>query len=112
VSLPPIQDSSRFGIESTPGGVSIRVYVATRSSANRAIGEHDGALKVALTAPPVEGAANKALVEFLAKTLCVPKSAVTLVAGHTSRHKVVEVAGIGFDKAIKQLMPDKEDAGE
>jgi hypothetical protein len=99
-----------FGIESAPGGVTMRVYVAPRASANKILGEHDGALKVALTAPPVDGAANKALVEFLAKTLGVPRSAVTLTAGHTSRKKTVEIAGIAPEEIVNRLVPDKEGA--
>ncbi|MGA7731767.1 MAG: DUF167 domain-containing protein [Chloroflexia bacterium] len=84
-------------------GVSIRVYVAPRASANKVLGLHNGALKIALTAPPVEGAANKALVEFLAKVLGVPRSAVALLAGESSRHKVVSVAGVALDDALRRL---------
>jgi len=56
-------------------------------------GAHDGALKIALTAPPVEGAANDALVAFLARALGVSRRAVRITAGHGSRRKRVEVAG-------------------
>lgn len=97
-------DTGAYGIESTPTGITIRVYVAPRSSANKVVGAHNGALKVALTAPPVEGAANKALVEFFAKTLGVPKGAVKLVSGETSRHKVISVLGVGAQATLKQLM--------
>lgn len=83
--------------------MSIRVYVAPRASANKVLGLHNGALKIALTAPPVEGAANKALVEFLAKVLGVPRSAVALLAGESSRHKVVSVAGVALDDALRRL---------
>jgi uncharacterized protein (TIGR00251 family) len=67
------------------------------------MGVHNGALKVALTAPPVDGAANKALLEFLAKTLGVPKSGVSLVSGQASRSKVVQVLGIGVEVAEQKL---------
>ena len=87
----------------TGTGVSIRVYVAPRSSANRALGLHNGALKIALTAPPVDGAANKALMEFLAKLLDVPRSSVALLSGETSRHKVVSVEGTTLDDARRKL---------
>jgi uncharacterized protein (TIGR00251 family) len=97
-------DTGSFGIESTPTGITIHVYVAPRSSANKVVGVHNGALKVALTAPPVEGAANKALVEFFAKTLDVPKSAVKLVSGETSRHKVISVVGVEAQASLKRLM--------
>ncbi|HEX9987354.1 MAG TPA: DUF167 domain-containing protein [Chloroflexia bacterium] len=97
-------DTSSYGIEATPTGVTIRVYVAPRSSANKVVGVYNGALKVALTAPPVEGAANKALVEFFAKTLGVPKSAVKLIAGETSRHKVLSILGVGAQATLTRLV--------
>jgi len=90
-------------IERTSLGVVLRVLVAPRSSSNKVLGLHDGMVKVALTAPPVEGAANKALVGFLAKVLGVSKSSVTLVAGETSRKKTVSVEGIGPEEAIRRL---------
>jgi uncharacterized protein (TIGR00251 family) len=92
-------------ISEHPGGVTIKVYVAPRSSANSVVGVHDGEIKVALTAPPVDGAANKALVEFLAKKLGVPKSAVSLMSGETSRHKVVQINGVTAPKATEKLTP-------
>jgi uncharacterized protein (TIGR00251 family) len=94
---PPVRTAA------TGTGVNIRVYVAPRASANKVLGLHNGALKIALTAPPVEGAANKALVEFLAKVLGVPRSAVALLAGESSRNKVVSVAGIGLEDALQRL---------
>lgn len=93
------------GIENTPGGITIRVHVVPRASANKVLGVHNGALKVALTAPPVEGAANKALVELMAKALGVPKSAVTIHSGETSRHKSLLVAGIDRDDILRRLLP-------
>ena len=92
-------------MESTPTGVLIRIYVAPRSSSNRIVGLYNGELKIALTAPPVEGAANKALVEFLAKGLAVPKGSVALVSGESSRHKVVRLSGITAEAAQKKLLP-------
>lgn len=70
------------------------VRVAPRASRDAVQGIHDGALKVALTAPPVEGAANAALCKLIAKTLGVPKRAVTIVRGETSRNKSVHVQGV------------------
>ena len=74
--------------------VRVAVRVQPRASRNAVVGEHDGALKVALTAPPVDGEANAALLAFLADALGVPKRAVRLVSGDTGRSKVVEVAGV------------------
>ena len=96
-------DPGSYGIQDTPTGITIRIYVTPRASANKVIGAHNGELKVTLTAPPVEGAANKALVEFLAKTQGMPKASVSLLSGETSRHKVVRVQGIGVQDALGQF---------
>ena len=96
-------DASLYGIEAADLGVTIRVYVAPKSSSNKIVGVHNGAVKVALTAPPVEGAANKALVGFMAKTLGVPRGAVRLLSGESSRNKVVQVVGIGPQDALRKL---------
>jgi uncharacterized protein (TIGR00251 family) len=92
-----------YGIEAVATGVVIHVYVAPRSSANKVVGAHNGALKVALTAPPVEGAANKALLEFLSKLLGVSQSSLVLVSGETSRNKIVRVEGISAEDALRKL---------
>lgn len=96
-------DTASYGIEDTSTGVTIKIYVAPRSSNNKIVGVHNGAIKVALTAPPVEGAANKSLVEFLARVLEVPKGAVHIASGDASRHKVIKVTGIGPQAALKKL---------
>lgn len=80
--------------EETPDGVRLRIRLAPRASRNAVLGEHGGALKIALTAPPVEGKANKALVAFLSKQLGVPKGAIEIVSGELSRDKVVAVRGV------------------
>ncbi len=72
----------------------LTVRVQPRASNNEIAGWDDKAIKVRLTAPPVEGKANKALVDYLAERLGVSKSAVTIVSGHGARQKVVEVDGL------------------
>lgn len=84
-------------------GVRFAVRVAPRASRDGILGVHDGALKVALTAPPVEGAANEALVRLLAKALGVAKGEVRVVQGERSRDKVVEVAGVD-EGAVRALV--------
>ena len=96
-------DTASYGIEATATGISIRVYVAPRSSFNKVVGVHNGAIKIALTAPPVDGAANKALVGFVAKVLEVPRGAVHIISGEASRHKMIAVAGVGAQTALKKL---------
>lgn len=70
------------------------MHVQPRSSRSGVDGLHGDALRVRVNAPPVDGAANEAVVEVLAKALGVPRRAVTVVAGHGSRSKVVEVTGV------------------
>ena len=75
------------------GALIFAVRVAPRASRTAAAGAHDGALKVRVAAPPVEGAANEELARFLSKALGVPARAVEIVSGHASKSKVVRVAG-------------------
>ena len=81
-------------IKSTAQGVSFHVRVAPRASQDRLDGEFHGALKVRLTAPPVDDRANEALRRFLARCLHVAPSAITIVSGARSRTKLVSIAGV------------------
>jgi len=94
-------------VKNVPGGVTFAVHVMPRARKNEIAGVHGNALKVRLTAPPVEGAANAALCAFLAQVLDVRKSAVTLIAGQTSRQKVVRVEGVTAD-AVRALVPSHQ----
>ena len=76
------------------GAVRFAVRVQPRSSRNAIEGVLGGALKVRLTAPPVDGAANEALIALLADELGVAKRAVRIVGGETGRNKIVEVEGV------------------
>ena len=81
----------------------ISVYVQPRASKTMVAGMHDGCVKVRLAAPPVDGAANAALIEFVADSLKVAKSRVRIVSGQTSRRKVVEVDGVSADQLTAAL---------
>jgi uncharacterized protein (TIGR00251 family) len=74
--------------------ITFMVRVIARSSRTEIVGEHDGVLKVKLASPPVDGAANAELVQLIAKKLGVPKSAVTIVSGETSKTKRLRVDGV------------------
>lgn len=88
-------------------GVNIPCYVQPRSSREAVVGVHDGALKVALTAPPVDGKANEALCRFVAKALRLPKTAVRLSSGQSSRRKVLTVHGLEAEEiAVRLCVPD------
>jgi len=76
------------------GGVTLELLVQPRASRTRVVGEHDGRLKLQLAAPPVDGEANAALVEFLADALGVRKAEVTVARGEAGRRKTVRVAGV------------------
>lgn len=80
-------------VEQRGADVRIRVRVQPRASRTEIAGEHDGALRIRVAAPPVEGEANDALIRFLAKRLRVPASRITVVKGASSRTKRVEVEG-------------------
>ena len=75
--------------------MTFEVRVAPRASRNAIVGVHEGALKVSLTAPPVEGAANEALRKLLAKALGVPKSNIEIIRGERGRNKVLRIRGVG-----------------
>lgn len=85
------------------GGVLLEIYVQPRASRNELAGMQGDCLKVRLTSPPVEGAANKLCREFFAKRLGVAKSRVTLVAGEKSRHKRLLVEGVTAEEARRKL---------
>jgi len=87
-------------ITETDGRVRFSVRVQPRASKTELAGIHGDALKIRLSAPPVDGAANDALVEFLAETFAVPRRNVRLVSGESSRSKIVEIEGIN-ERAVR-----------
>jgi len=81
-------------ISETETGVTFRVKVHPRAKKAAITGELGDALKVSLTAPPIEGRANDACIEFFAKILKVPRSSVTIASGGGGRNKVIRVSGV------------------
>ena len=90
-------------IQNSPSGVTFAVKVHPRAKKNAITGEVGDALKLALTAPPVDGKANDACINFFAKLLNVPRSSVTIAAGQTSRNKVIRVMGLSAEEIKKRL---------
>ena len=84
------------------------VHVVPRAKRTEVVGRHGDALKIKLKAPPVDGAANAELVRFVAERLDVPRSAVTITAGHTSRRKTVEIHGSDTAEALGRLLASSE----
>jgi uncharacterized protein (TIGR00251 family) len=95
--------SDALALHARDGAVVLEVRVAPRASRAAIAGVHAGALKVSLTAPPVEGAANAALIELLAETLGLPKRALALEQGHTSKQKRVRIEGLTVDEVRARL---------
>jgi hypothetical protein len=89
-------------VEVRGSAVRVSVHVQPRATRSEIIGLHGAALKVRLQAPPVDGAANEALVTLLAERLGVPRRAVRVVAGAASRAKTVEVDGT-TEAAVREL---------
>lgn len=81
------------------GSVILAVYIQPRASANRIVGLHGQAIKLAITAPPVDGKANAAVIAFLANFFKLPKAAVTLKSGKQSRSKRFSLSGISMNEA-------------
>ncbi|MEK7691333.1 MAG: DUF167 domain-containing protein [Bdellovibrionota bacterium] len=95
----------------------LRFWVQPRASRTRVIGirrlaEGDERIKIQLSAPPVDGAANEALIEFLAKALALPKANLTLKRGAASRQKDVECSGIDLATAMQKLFPSTDPTKE
>ncbi len=86
-----------------PEGVTLELLVQPRASRTQVLGEHDGRLRIALAAPPVDGEANAALLEFLARALGVRKAEVALLRGESGRRKTVRVAGASAEAALRLL---------
>ncbi len=90
-------------VEPTDAGVRLRLRVQPRASRTEVMGLHGDLIRIRLSAPPVDGAANEELVRFLAATLAVPTRAVEITAGHSGRQKTVLVRGIGVAAAEAAL---------
>ncbi|MBN2310040.1 MAG: YggU family protein [Candidatus Hydrogenedentes bacterium] len=90
-------------VDPRDGYVLLRVRVQPRASRNAIVCEPDGRVRVALTAPPLEGRANQALRAFVAKAFGIPKSAVELAAGQRGRHKTLRLDGVTGDEVVCML---------
>ncbi len=94
---------SEWSITEANGSVTFAVRVVPRSSRSQIAGVEGGALKIKLTAPPVDGAANAALIEFVAEWLGVRRSAVSIVSGDKARNKLVRVNGVTRAQVLERM---------
>ncbi len=85
-------------------GVLIDIHAQPGAKRSAVVGEYGSRLKIAVSTPPVDGKANAALIIFLAKTLSVSKSSVSLVSGETSRQKRFLIKGISEAECLKKIL--------
>lgn len=97
------QPDLRRMVSPSPGGSTLTLSVIPRASRNQLELQDDGVLRVRITAPPVDGAANNALLKFLASKLEIPQSRLTLAAGEGSRHKRVLVMNVRAEELADRL---------
>lgn len=90
-------------LHETAKGITFAVKVQPRARKNAITGTVGDALKLALTAPPVEGRANQAVIEFFAELFAIPRSSVTIASGESSRNKVIRIAGVSKGAAEQRL---------
>ena len=91
-------------ITRTAAGVTFRVKVQPGASKNEIVGVQQHALRVRISAPPVQGKANKALIQFLAKQLTLKRNQVEITSGHTTRNKTIHVIGEGTEKKLQNII--------
>jgi hypothetical protein len=95
-------------VRDDPGGAVLELHVQPGAARTGFAGLHGGALKFRVAAPPAEGAANEALREHLAQRFAIARGRVTLLAGHSSRHKRIQLAGIAAAQVRALLRLDPE----
>jgi len=81
----------------------LKVYLQPKSSRNEIVGPHRDGIKIRVTAPPVEGKANDALIRFLAEKLGIPASEIEIIRGHHTREKILRISGMNSQTCPAQL---------
>ena len=92
-----------MNIQENPDGVTLKIRVQPRASRNEINGLFGDALRLRLTAPPVDGAANAACIEFFADLFKIPKQQIEIINGHTGRNKIIKIYGIKRDEVVSKL---------
>jgi uncharacterized protein len=89
-----------FKVRETAAGFEFQVHVLPRAKRSELSGLHNGALKMKITAPPVDDAANRAIVEFFSRLLDIPKSSIQILAGAKSRDKKIQIKGLVLSRFL------------
>lgn len=87
----------------TEDGIILPVRIQPRASKDEIVGEYNGALKIKLTSPPVEGEANRCCIEFLSKRLKIAKSHLEIIKGEKSKDKLIKIIGLGKADVVEIL---------
>lgn len=95
----------------TKDGTVLTVHIQPKASRTECVGRHGDALKIRVAAPPVDGAANEALIRFIAKALALPSSAVQIEAGASGRRKRIKITGVTAELALSRLKADGDQGG-
>ena len=98
---------NQLNLSEIPDGVRFDVLAKPKASRNAIVGVHDGALKIAITAAPEKGKANKAIVNLLSRLLKIPKNSIKIVSGETSSRKIIEIEGVSSG-LIKNLVKEND----
>ena len=91
-------------ITKTAAGATFRVRVQPGASKNQIVGVQENALRIRISAPPLQGKANKALIQFLSKQLTVKRNQVEIITGHTNKTKTIHVIGEGTEKKLQNII--------
>jgi uncharacterized protein (TIGR00251 family) len=90
-------------VRETPTGLEVRLHVLPRAKRCEVSGVHNGALKVRVTAPPIDDAANRAIVEFFSASLGISKSSLSILSGFKSRDKVLQIRGLSLRSFLQHF---------
>jgi uncharacterized protein len=96
-------NNSELLVRETGSGLEIRIHVLPRAKRCEISGIHNGALKIKVMAPPVDDAANRAVIEFFSSTFRLPKSSLQILAGAKSRDKLLQIRGLSLQDLHRYL---------
>ena len=101
----PKKDGNAFRLHDGRKGAALAIRVTPRASKNEIVEiQHDGTVRVRLTAPPVEGKANEALIAFLAEVLDVPKTRIEIIVGMSGRDKLVSILDLDAETVHQRIL--------